>query len=277
MTEEDFRIDVLGSPKSPWNQSAARVFTRFFIDENDFPPTLEVHTAIRNAVTAHIETIIRRYKQSHKSQPERLLYRSMDRRQSRKYKLFYRRRRVAYAFEPLRRQIPMLEYLGVDGMSSDDSEREDRPDHPFQYSIRPPRWRATRVEPWLRMFDSIHNILRRKSAGTHPGAFPRIRTATNRKSANTKFVAGLPANAYDPQWMNEDVLRKYDIHAVSNYDFVHDEDVILYAVNNLHSFPLLTHLCQVGHTPIVSVFRPYTVRTYRRQRLEDRDTPVACF
>lgn len=87
MTEEDFRIDVLGSPKSPWNQSAARVFTRFFIDENDFPPTLEVHTAIRNAVTAHIETIIRRYKQSHKSQPERLLYRSMDRRQSRKYKV----------------------------------------------------------------------------------------------------------------------------------------------------------------------------------------------
>ncbi|KAJ7898763.1 hypothetical protein B0H13DRAFT_1623025 [Mycena leptocephala] len=226
-----FRIDILGTPNSPWNKSAARVFTSFTIDQNSLPNTTEMFDAIRRAFTTHLETIIRRYKDSLKSQNERACRAALDRRQSRKYELFYRRRYLAYTFKPLQRHIDMIEYLGIDGMSSD-SESEDgvSSDHHMRYRIHPPQWRAGRVEPWLRMFDSIHNILRR-SGGSHDrrGAFPRIRTPTNRKSASIKFVDGLPINTYDTEWMDRDLLRKYDLRPSRQpYDFTHDDDVVLY-------------------------------------------------
>lgn len=155
----------------------------------------------------------------------------------------------------------MIEYLGIDGMSSDESEAEDldlRPAtcHPPRYLIHPPQWRARDVEPWLRMFDSVHNILRRCRVEDHDtrGAFPRIRTPTNRKSASLTFVPGLPTNAYDAEWMNRDILRKYDLHPLpQNYDFTHDADVILYVIELPYSIDKLLISSQVGSSYATSV------------------------
>ena len=125
----------------------------------------------------------------------------------------------------------MIEYLGVDGMSSDDSETGalDRDLDVPRYRIRTPQWRADLVEPWLRTFDSVHTILRRAGASddSRSGAFPRIRTATNQKSTSKTFVSGLPINAYDPKWVQKDILREYDLHPDAAYDFTHDPDVHL--------------------------------------------------
>ncbi|KAJ7166364.1 hypothetical protein C8R43DRAFT_877815 [Mycena crocata] len=120
----------------------------------------DVH-AIKHAFTAHMETIMRRYKRSGLSKSEKAHLKSMLRRYSRKYQLFRQRRFLAYMFKPLQKHIDMVEYLGVDGMSSDESEMEDvGGEHHVQYLIRSPRWRARLVSVWLRMFDSLHNILR---------------------------------------------------------------------------------------------------------------------
>lgn len=123
----------------------------------------------------------------------------------------------------------MLEVLGIDGMSSDESETEEIDDHP-QYYICAPQWRAGRVAPWLRTFDSIHNILRRGGeAQAARGSFPRHRKAASKKSTSIKFVAGLPLNAYDAQWIERDARRKYDLRPLpQQYDFTHDDDIMSY-------------------------------------------------
>ncbi|KAJ7601356.1 hypothetical protein DFH06DRAFT_1026347, partial [Mycena polygramma] len=227
--EDYFRFDILGTPHSPWNKSAVRVFADFIIERNAFPNSVEMFDAICKAFTTHLETIMRRYKDCAKSQAERLRHAALDRQQSRKYELFYRRRYIAYTFEPLQRHIAMIEYFGIDGMSSDESEADENDGH-IRYRIHSPQWRADEVKPWLRTFDSIHNVRRRRGEAHNPrGAFPRIRLPTNRKSDSPKFVKGLPVNAYDPEWMERDSLRRYDLRPLpQSYDFTHDADALSY-------------------------------------------------
>lgn len=111
-------------------------------------------------------------------------------------------------------------------MSSDESEGEDVGDDP-EYHILSPLWRHHRVAGWLRMFDALHNILRKSGdVSVSRGSFPRRRKVTRRKSSSTKFVAGLPENAYDPEWRANSMLRKYDLLPSQDYDFSHDSDII---------------------------------------------------
>ena len=89
----------------------------------------------------------------------------------------------------------MLEQLGVDGMSSDESgDKDDQ----HEYQILKLLWRAPEVAPWLQMFDTIHNILRTTGEPRSlQGAFPHCRLLATKKSKNKKFLAGLPYNTYD--------------------------------------------------------------------------------
>ncbi|KAJ7444118.1 hypothetical protein B0H11DRAFT_1747655, partial [Mycena galericulata] len=225
-----FRFDIGSTRSSPWNKSAARVFADLTIRQLGLPNTVEMYEAIRHAFTAHLDTIIRRHKESLKPGPQQAQHKSKHRRQTRKYELFHRRRYIAYMFKPFRRHIDMLEHLGIDGMSSDESETEDiGEDEHIQYHILSPQWRAGRVAPWVRTFDSIHNILRKSGESqTTCGSFPRNRKMVNRKSTSIKFVAGLPINTYDPEWMERDPIRKYNLRPLTQqYDFTHDEDVLL--------------------------------------------------
>ncbi|KAJ7430007.1 hypothetical protein B0H11DRAFT_1649308, partial [Mycena galericulata] len=202
-TEADFRFDIEGSPNSPWNKSAARVFADFTIRQLCLPNTFDTFEALRRAFTSHLETIIRRYKKSLMSKREQRSLETVKRRQTRKYQLFHRRRYIGWVFKPFRRHVAMLESFGIDGMSSDESETEEMGgDYLTEYQIRVPQWRAGRITPWLRMFDSIHNILRRSGESeTRHGSYPRQRRATNRKSTSSNFVAGLPKNAYKTAWL----------------------------------------------------------------------------
>lgn len=125
----------------------------------------------------------------------------------------------------------MLERLGVDGMSSDESEAEDvDEDHHIQYHILAPLWRARHLSGWLRMFDSIHNILKRSgSVLASGGTFPHHRKVGQRRSTNYKFVPGLPINVYDRGWMVDDARRRYDLRpSAEEYDFSHDDDLVEY-------------------------------------------------
>jgi hypothetical protein len=121
----------------------------------------------------------------------------------------------------------MLEQLGVDGMSSDESG-DDEDQH--EYKILAPLWRAQEVAPWLRVFDTIHNILR--TVGDPQalrGSFPHRRILTSKKSENKKFVAGLPHNVYNQTWAAKEQLTQYILHPSPNaYDFSHQPNIIQY-------------------------------------------------
>ncbi|KAJ7818854.1 hypothetical protein B0H14DRAFT_2372937, partial [Mycena olivaceomarginata] len=143
--------------------------------------------------------------------------------------LFHRRRFIGYLFPPLRKHVSMLELLGVDGMSSDESGQEDDRD---EYKILAPLWRASEVAPWLRMFDTIHRILRAVgNPQAQQGMFPHRRILTNAKSRNKKFVAGLPHNVYDQAWIAGEKLTEEVLYPTPDaYDFNHEPNIIQYVL-----------------------------------------------
>jgi hypothetical protein len=105
----------------------------------------------------------------------------------------------------------MLDKFGVEGMSSD--EEDYQPDGTPQYLVLVPRWRDSKVTFWLRVFD-LMVIWDRRNRGesVSRGAHPRRRTPTRRISQSTKFVAGLPINAYHPEWLRNRLEVKNTVH-----------------------------------------------------------------
>ncbi|KAJ7192142.1 hypothetical protein C8J57DRAFT_1109805 [Mycena rebaudengoi] len=219
---QDFRFDILGTPSSPWNKSAARVFANLAIQQLCLPDTVEMFKAIRRGFTQYLDTIIRRYKVSLKTSSEIEALRAAKARHTRNI----RRRFLAYTFQPLRHHIDMLEYFGVDGMSSDESDEDTS--HHGQYKILTPVWRASEATAWLRMFDTLYHILRRSGdVQVLRGAFPHKRIMTQQKSSQKTFVAGLPINVYDPTWLTSDARRQYVLRPLAEpYNFSHDPDII---------------------------------------------------
>ncbi|KAJ7716538.1 hypothetical protein B0H16DRAFT_1338941 [Mycena metata] len=252
-TAHYFRFDVLGTPNSSWNKSAARVFAKSAIRQLALPNSYEMVQAIKKAFTAHLQ---------------RIQIKSLGRRQARKYQvfvqlqrstshadaypqLFHQRRYVAYAFKPLRQHAAMLERLGVDGMSSDDSDQETqdiRDEHQTTYSILTPLWRASHLAAWLRIFDSVHNILRKSgSSSASLGSFTRLRTISQRRSRSKKFVPGLPLDVYDPHWIAQDARRKYDLYpTMEQYDFSHQADIVEYVLKLDSNMYIQSNFTPVG-------------------------------
>lgn len=86
-SEGYFRFDILDTPRSPWNRSAARVFADFTIHQLCLPNTVEMFGALLHAFTAHLETIIRRYKRSLRPPGELVQAKTRSRRRTRKYQV----------------------------------------------------------------------------------------------------------------------------------------------------------------------------------------------
>lgn len=98
----------------------------------------------------------------------------------------------------LQKHLDLLGRLGVDGMSSDESDGEDGSGPVFR--VRRPIWRAPVVGRWLQLFDSL-NLKRRQLMQDKRGCYPRIRVRSSEPSHSKGFVEGLPMNAYDESWM----------------------------------------------------------------------------
>ncbi|KAJ7342317.1 hypothetical protein DFH08DRAFT_703827 [Mycena albidolilacea] len=235
-SKENFQFDVQGTPRPPWNKSAACVFSYLTIQQLGLLNSLEMFNAITKAFETYVDHIIRRYKLSLKTAEEQALEHSKHSKYGRKYRkelkyiqLFHRRRFIGYLSPPLWKHASMLELLGVDGMSSDESGQEDDWD---EYKILAPLWRASEVAPWLRMFDTIHRILRAVgNPQAQQGTFPHWRILTNAKSRNKKFVAGLLHNVYDQAWIAGEKLTEEVIYPTPDaYDFNHEPSIIQYVL-----------------------------------------------
>lgn len=119
--------------------------------------------------------------------------------------LFNRRLRIANLHPELEKHIEILQKLGVNGMSSDESDKEelgnnaDAQYETLHYHVLAPQWRAPNLSFWLSQFDAAHTVNRRTSPGGYRGAWPRMRSQNEQDpqiSPSTGFVPNLPANVY---------------------------------------------------------------------------------
>ena len=107
----------------------------------------------------------------------------------------------------LRAHQAIIERLGVDGMSSDESDNEaHEPDalNP-RYRVLLPKFCARELHHFLAALDRFY-IHSRKETNALRGSFPRHRIFDPRSpmfSDKSIYIDGLPINAYDPHWLQE--------------------------------------------------------------------------
>ncbi len=139
--------------------------------------------------------------------------------------LFQRRLYIATKYAETRVHAPMIQALGVNGMSSDESDHEN--DHQ-QYRIIVKRWRHPEVTPWLRVFDKLYHRYRLSGGDmqTLQGGFPHLRVESN-ISSDSHPVSRLPRNAYSSQWLSSlNRLALQDLAPHADYDFKHCTEVV---------------------------------------------------
>ncbi|KAJ8693182.1 hypothetical protein PTI98_010423 [Pleurotus ostreatus] len=210
-TVEDFRIDLIGPPRSLWNTSAANVFVHAF---EAFTGVELDRQMVRTAFFTRLKTLKQEYKLSKKSKREQQNSIIQKRRKMRKRTLFIQRHDTVLHDHRLHKHISLLDRLGVDGMSSDESDGEECMGSEVhtaapRFRVRRPVWRAQVVGRWLQAFDSFY-LRQRQASQDKRGCYPRVRVRDNTEPSTSKdFVAGLPLNAYDQVWM----VRQSDVCA----------------------------------------------------------------
>jgi hypothetical protein len=133
--------------------------------------------------------------------------------------------------DSLARHVDILERLGVDGMSDDESETNDIPRTRRQrvkFKVLTPKWRNPSLTDWLHVLDTVYWV-RRRDKGSSRGDYPRNRlynARTPRFSTRKSYVPGLPINAYSAEWLEE----RHDVDFAvcpgqEIYDFSHGHDI----------------------------------------------------
>lgn len=149
--------------------------------------------------------------------------------------LFLSRLEIANEDVYLQNHIDILQRLGPEGMSSDESDAEfvvtpsQRRLERFSTNILRPIWRSIEVTLWLRAFDTVYHVSRR-SKGPSRGAWPHARredASAPKYSTKSKFVWGLPVSAYDEGWLRSQRDPQYFVRPSEEaYNFSHDPRLV---------------------------------------------------
>ncbi len=70
--------------------------------------------------------------------------------------LFQRCRNIAKLVKPLTEHLGILDALGDDGMSTDESF-VDQDTHRTAYAVTKPEWQHPDLHNWLKVFDQLHH------------------------------------------------------------------------------------------------------------------------
>ena len=132
---------------------------------------------------------------------------------------------------------PMIQRLGINGMSSDESDYGELPRnppahmHPLRYYVLQPLWRHPDLSAFLETFDVVYCILCRLSISCH-GAYAWLRqqnTTTVKYSTSRSFVPGLSVSTYSANWLEAHGDVEFVVFPSSEpYSFTHDLEVIRY-------------------------------------------------
>lgn len=135
-----------------------------------------------------------------------------------------RRLDIAETHPLLVHHVPILERLGPDGMSSDDSDHDTSRTHLLgaRFITKQPIWRAETLFDFLHVFDSLYSLKRRKERTTR-GSLPYPRQVdANTFSSSTKFVTDLPKSAYRSSWLEMQRSAPYVVRPTTEpYVFEH--------------------------------------------------------
>ncbi|KAJ3770266.1 hypothetical protein FB446DRAFT_790631 [Lentinula raphanica] len=210
-TVQNFRYWIAGTPKSAWNKGASYVFVDILEEKQLITkPDHDTRDRIREAFFVRLKTLhgIWLDKQKMDDGDNNYSQPLLSKRRQRKYNLFHRRREVILIIPELKGYLEDFDQLGVGGMSSDeeDSEMEEGT---LRYRIKEPYWRGHQLTQWLRLLDCVH-LESRCSVdsegnlfGFTRGAAPRLRVAANDRTSKGAYVAGLPVNFYDAEWLEK--------------------------------------------------------------------------
>ena len=82
-------VDLVGGPKSPWNVSAGRVFTDYFIEKTGCDDMPEMRKAVEKAFTNRVKSLKSQWKMDALSQTAKAAERSKQSRKQRKYQVIF--------------------------------------------------------------------------------------------------------------------------------------------------------------------------------------------
>jgi hypothetical protein len=134
-------------------------------------------------------------------------------------KLYTRRLQTAYEYREIKdHAVAIVESLGQDGMSSDESDHEGHRGEATYY-ILDKDWRSKQVTAWLRMLDSLHLRLRYNGKWqATAGAWPHCRM-TSLKESDGPPVKGLPVDYYSRNWyVAQDAFAREQLRAEKQSD-----------------------------------------------------------
>ncbi|KAI0712000.1 hypothetical protein C8Q76DRAFT_602860, partial [Earliella scabrosa] len=223
---DNFRPDLNGTARSHWNRSIADVFVEEYMAEGTVPcrdPAL-----VKKYFVRHLRYLISKFKEQHTNEEVLTARRKLKRRHERRGYLFQRRLIAAHSEPGLQRHVHILQRLGPEGMSSDESAMENGVK---QFRILRKEWRSEQLTGWLRIFDAISRE-RRANPITEAtrGAEPRQRFQSGKIDNTSPPVGSLPINAYNPKWYAQlPPYRRQRLQARKKaYDFTHSPDIVMY-------------------------------------------------
>ncbi len=205
-----------GAPMtSPWNKKVAAVFLGSF--KESLGMTDMDDTTIVNEFSTYFQHLRTRYKQQQEPTPK-----VNDRRNARrmqKNKLLECRKKGCYRFSQLDRFAELLEMMGADGMSDDESDyKTGNQTGNRGYKVTTVWWRSKshQLLGFLELLDLLYMSMKFRLDGTpQAGNWPRVRVCQEQEPQyKPNPVAGLPENMYDEVWLQE--LKRYDPSALDD-------------------------------------------------------------
>ena len=127
----------------------------------------------------------------------------------------------------LKPAMKLFAIMKAEHMSGDESDK----DFPDTFKAVDARWMSTKMRTFLHALDERVQEVRANPIGTRKpvGRPPRLRLASEGKSANSRAPKGLPVNCYDETWLeNLKPHQRIALEAVNTpFDFaavMNDED-----------------------------------------------------
>lgn len=265
MDATNFRIDLSCPPGSPWNKSAKSVLTNHLYQSYGLNATVTLDNQIGRAFSVHFRTLQRKRMDIERTRREGVdkskLAAQKHRKNTRRNQVCgllpilptrlrvpqtYRKRLLTSRTNPvLRSQTAMLTALGVDGTSSDDSDREEP--HNVKYKRRTQPYLSQECVAWKHHFDSVAAIQVPAATELHRGNIARTRIMHGgTPSQRLIFKPGLPINAYDATWLQANAARKSRLRPAPRYDFTFPPEAYEYVRTSRGSLNDFSHLlCRV--------------------------------
>lgn len=221
MTTDNFRPDLNNPPSTPWNQSCAEIFTVDYCTR--VHPGYRNLKRVKDAYIKYFKNLSRRWRIQVSTPEYREQIKVANRRDQRKNALFQRRLEMCILYT--RNHIDILERLGPNMMSSDESDMEMGCE---RILIKQKPCRNPILTKWLRTYDALYRRHRRLGGHTSSsqGALPQVRLVSDKVDTGRYPPKHLPANAYCPNFLTAiGTIGRSELKAGPNYNFTHTEAI----------------------------------------------------